>query len=109
MVAPLPELEARLFLNALESSFRNISFGVHNRNPARFDGMLELFVAPGLRNLEPAVLQELANDLSAVHRGASLPFKNTHSVYTHQWSKLVQEEKSMIKYEIAFPSGEPEA
>jgi len=84
MVAPLPELEARLFFDALESSFRNIFLGVNNRAPARFDRMLELLVAAGLRNLEPAVLLEPADDFPAVHRGAAFHLKNTHFVYTHQ-------------------------
>jgi hypothetical protein len=46
--------------------------------------MLELLVAAGLRNLEPAVLSELADDLPAIHAGAPFHTKNTHFVYTHQ-------------------------
>jgi hypothetical protein len=107
MVAPLPELEARLFFDAPERSFRNISLWVNDRNPSSFDGMLELFVAPGLRNFEPAVLLESANDFPAVHRGASFHLKNTHFVYTHQWLEMFHEEKPMIGYEIPFSSGEP--
>jgi hypothetical protein len=68
MVAPLPELDARLYFDASERSFRYISLGVDNRNPARLDGMLELLMATGLRNLEPAVVFEPANDFPAVHR-----------------------------------------
>ena len=84
MVAPLPELEARLFFDAPESSFRNISLGVDNRDPARLDGMLELLVAAGLRHFKPAIVFELANDFPAVHRGVPFHLKNTHFVYTHQ-------------------------
>ena len=84
MVAPLPELETGLFFDAPESSFRNIFLGVNNRNPAGLGRMLELLVAAGLPNLEPAVLLELADDLAAVHRGRPFHLKNTHFVYTHQ-------------------------
>jgi hypothetical protein len=72
MVAPLPELEARLFFDAPERSFRNIFFGVYNRNPSGLERMLELLMAAGLRNLEPAVVPEPANDFPAVHRIESL-------------------------------------
>src|ERR1035438_5399466 len=82
--SPLPELEARLFFDAPQGSFRNILLGVNNRDPARLDRMLELLVAAGLRNLEPAVLLELADDLPAVHTGAPFHTKNTHFMYTHQ-------------------------
>src|ERR1035441_5883526 len=82
MVAPLPELETRLFFDAPEGSFRNISLGVHNRNPARFDRMLELLVAARLRNLEPAVLLESANDFPTVHRGAPCSQEYTFRIHS---------------------------
>ena len=84
MVAPLPELEARLFFDASEGAFGNISLWGNNRNPAGLDRMLELLMASGLRDLEPAVLLEPADDFPAVHRGAAFHLKNTHFVYTHQ-------------------------
>ncbi len=86
-----------MFFDAPERSFRNISLWVNDRDPSSFDGMLELFVAPGLCNLEPAVLLESANDFPAVHCGASFHSKNTHFVYTHQWQRMRQEEKPMIE------------
>jgi hypothetical protein len=46
--------------------------------------MLELLMASGLRDLEPAVLLELADNLPAVHCGAPFQLKNTHFVYTQQ-------------------------
>jgi hypothetical protein len=84
MVAPLPELEARLFFDAPERTLGDIPLRGHNRNPAGLDGMLELFVAPSLRDLAPSVLLEPADDFTAVHRGASSLLENTHFVYTHQ-------------------------
>jgi hypothetical protein len=81
MVAPLPELEAGLFFDAPERSFRNVPLGVNNRNPARLDGMLELLVAAGLRNLEPAIAGEPADDFPAVHSGASFHLR-IHIPYT---------------------------
>ena len=60
-----------MFFDAPEGSCGNISLGIDNCNPARFDGMLELLVATGLRDFEPAVMLESANDFPAVHRGAS--------------------------------------
>src|ERR1035437_2484658 len=71
MVAPLPELEAGLFFDAPECSFWNVPLRVYNCNPSRLGGMLELLVAAGLRNLEPPVIGEPADDFPAVHCGAS--------------------------------------
>jgi hypothetical protein len=66
----LPELESRLFFNAPKYSFRHISLGGNNRNPTLLDGMLELLVAAGLPDLEPAVLLKPADNLPAVYGGA---------------------------------------
>jgi hypothetical protein len=49
--------------------------------------VLELLVATGLRNLEPAVLLEPADHLPAVHYGMPFCLENTHFVYTHQVRK----------------------
>src|SRR5271157_715260 len=68
MVAPLPELEARLFFDAPERSLRNISLRVDYRNPSRLEGMLELLVAAGLPYLGPAVVFESANGFRAGHQ-----------------------------------------
>jgi len=67
MISPLPELEAGLFFDTPERSFRNVPLGVNNRNPARLGGMLELLVTASLRNLEPAVVSEPADDFPAIH------------------------------------------
>jgi hypothetical protein len=83
--------------------------GVDNRNPSWLDRMLELLVASGLRNLEPAVLLEFANDFTAAHRGASFRSRNTHSVYTDQWLKTPEEDKLMVKNKIVFAHGEPKS
>src|ERR1039457_2815102 len=81
MVPPLLELEASLFLDALERSGRNILLGGRHRNPAWLDGMLELLVAARTCHLEPAVLLEPADDFPAVPRGA--PFRSRiHISYT---------------------------
>jgi len=96
-----------LFFDAPESSFRNISLWVYNRNPSRLDGMLELLVASGLRNLEPAVVFEPSNDFPAVHRGAPFHLKNTHFVYTLQQEETLQEEQPMIECAVAFANGDP--
>jgi hypothetical protein len=109
MVNPLPELEAGLFFDTPESSLGNISFGVDNRNSSWLDRMLELLVASRLRNLEPAVLLESANDFTAVHCGASFRFKNTHSVYTDQWLEAPEKDKLMVKHKIVFAHGEPKS
>jgi hypothetical protein len=84
MVAPLPELETRMFFDAPERSFWKIPLRVNHRNPSWLQRMLELFVTARLRNLEPAVVFELSYHLSAVHCGASFQLKNTHFVYTLQ-------------------------
>jgi hypothetical protein len=109
MIDPLPELETGLFFDAPESSLGNILFWINNRNPSRLDWMLELLVTASLRNLEPAVLLESANDFTAVHCGASFHFKNTHCVHTHQWLETPEEDKLMVKDKIVFAHGEPES
>ena len=76
-----------MFFDAPERTFRNISFGVYNRDPSWLERMLELLVTAGLRYLEPAVVLEHANDFPAVHRIAPLTYENTHFVYTHQGQK----------------------
>jgi hypothetical protein len=81
MVAPLPELEAGLFFDAPECSFWNVPLRVNNCNPTRLGGMLELLVAAGLRNLEPPVIGEPADDFPAVHCGASFNLR-IHIPYT---------------------------
>jgi hypothetical protein len=81
MVAPLPELEARLFFDAPEGTYRNISLGVDNRNPSWLYGMLELLMTAGLPNLEPAVVFEPANDFPAVHRRVLPPQEYTFRIH----------------------------
>ena len=84
MIPSLVELDSRLFFDAFESSNWNVLSGKRHGDPARFHGMLELLVTPSLRNLEPALIFELANDFPAVHGDAPLHLKNTHFVYTDQ-------------------------
>jgi hypothetical protein len=80
----LAELNSGLFFDAFESSNWNVWPGKRCSDSARFDRVFELFVASGLRNLEPAFIFEPANHLSAVHRGTPFHLKNTHFVYTDQ-------------------------
>ena len=70
-----------MFFDAPESSFRNISLWVYNRNPSRLDGMLELLVASGLRNLEPAVELEILM-ISRLFIGALPSISRIHISYT---------------------------
>ena len=81
-----------MLFNAPQGSFRNIFLGINNRDPAGLDGMLELLVTAGLRDLEPAVLLEPADHFPAVHFGAPFRLENTHFVYTHQVMEMRERE-----------------
>jgi hypothetical protein len=62
----LPQLQARLALDAPQGAGRDIAHGVRNRDSARLDGMLELNMAALLSHLFPPIRRQRRYHISAI-------------------------------------------
>src|SRR5262245_28861911 len=62
-----PQLQARLFFNALQRPERNVALRMGDRHAALFGGMLELNVAALLSHLDPAIPLKGRDNFPAIH------------------------------------------
>jgi hypothetical protein len=62
-----PQFQARLFLDALERSNRDIARGMWHGHATGFYLVLELSVIALLADFAPSIALKLCNDISAVH------------------------------------------
>ena len=63
----LAEFDSSPFFDTFQSSDREVLFGEWHSDATRFGCVLELPMAPRLRDLEPAIRFKLLDDLSAGH------------------------------------------
>ena len=82
-----PQPNARLLFDASQRANRYISSRMWHSDPSWLHRMLELLVAPNMRNLIPAVLLQALYDFSAGH-------KIRYTLFTHLSSRDLQERPS---------------
>jgi hypothetical protein len=67
MYSILPQPDACLFFDASKRADGDVTHRMRDRNSAGFGGVLELLVTPLVRNLIPAVVPQMLDDLPAAH------------------------------------------